>query len=141
FEKSQLKVFSNILSFCSESQRLAYQNTMSPYTLFAAIKGSDFELASACFRYKGVVLDSIIEDHLIAERSDSKEDQDLVETLSADKQLLGQLLLETPKVPADQVAKQTEQMEQEIERIESKLARHVAGLGRARRALTVTVGE
>ena len=139
--KSQLKMLSNVLSFCSEPQRLAYQNTMIPYTLFAAIDGSDSELASACLRYKGVVLDSIIEDRLLAERSENKEDQDLVERLNADKQRLGQLLLETPKVSTDQNTKQIQQLEQEVEQIEGKLARNVAGLGRPRRALAVTVEE
>ena len=66
--------------FVLKPQRLAYQNTIVPYTLFAAIDGNDSELASACLRYKGVVLDSIIEDRLLAERSGNKEDQDLVAT-------------------------------------------------------------
>jgi CHAT domain-containing protein len=140
-EKSNLKVLFNILSFCSEPQRLAYQDRITPYTLFAAIDASDFELASACFHYKGVVLDSIVEDRILAEASDKKEEQALVETLSADKQHLGSLLLETPNLPADQTDKRIQQLEQEIEHIEGNLARHVAGLGRARRALAVTVAQ
>jgi tetratricopeptide (TPR) repeat protein/CHAT domain-containing protein len=140
-EETQIKVLANILSFCSEPQRLAYQEMTRPYSLFAAIDGSDSELASACFRYKGVVLDSIIEDRVLAEESDKKEDRDLVETLGVDKQRLGEFLLGTPKAPTGDVAKQTEHLEQEIERIESHLARNVAGLGRPRRALTTTVEE
>src|SRR5262249_12143875 len=85
-EKPQLKILSNILSFCSESRRLAYQNTLAPYTLFAAIDGSDSELASACLRYKGLVLDSIIEDRVLAERSENKEDHNLVRRLNTEKQ-------------------------------------------------------
>jgi hypothetical protein len=114
---------------------------MIPYTLFAAMDGSDSELASACLRYKGVVLDSIIEDRLLAERSKNKEDQDLVRLLNADKQRVGQLLLEIPKVPADQNAKQLQRLEQEVEQIEGELARNVAGLRRPRSALAVTVEE
>jgi CHAT domain-containing protein len=140
-ETSELKTLSNILSFCSESQLLAYQNMITPYTLFTAIDGSDSELASACLRYKGVVLDSIIEDRLLAERSENKEDQDLVQRLNADKQRFGQMLLEKSKVPADQNNKQIQQLEQEAEQIEGQLARHFAGLGRPRRALAVTVEE
>jgi tetratricopeptide (TPR) repeat protein/CHAT domain-containing protein len=137
----QLKTLSNVLSFCSEQQRLAYQNTIDPYTLFAALDGSDSELASTCLHYKGVVLDSIIEDHRLAERRKNKEDQDLAQRLNADRQRLGQMLLETPKVFTDQSTKQIQQLEQEVEQIEGKLARHVAGLGRPRRALAVTVGQ
>jgi CHAT domain-containing protein len=75
------------------------------------------------------------------EASDKKEDADQLEQLNADKERLGQLLLEKPKLPADRVAKQIEQLEKEIEQIEGNFARHVAGLGRTRRALTVTIGE
>jgi CHAT domain-containing protein/Tfp pilus assembly protein PilF len=138
---SELKILSNILSFCSEQQRLAYQGTIAPYTLFAAIDGSDSELASACLRYKGVVLDSIIEDRMLAERSKNKEDQDLIQRLNANKQRLGQILLETPKALADQSTKQIQQLEQEVEQIEGKFARNVADLGRPRRALAVKVEE
>jgi CHAT domain-containing protein/Tfp pilus assembly protein PilF len=138
---SQLKLLSNMLSFCSERQRLAYQNVIDPYALFAAIDGSDFELTSACLRYKGVVIDSIIEDRLLAERSENKEDQNLIQRLNAAKQRLGQMLLETTKVSANQSPAQIQQLEQEVEQIEGKLARHVAGLGRPRRALVITVED
>jgi tetratricopeptide (TPR) repeat protein/CHAT domain-containing protein len=138
---SRLKVLSNMLSFCSEQQRLAYQNTVDPYSLFAAIDGSDSELALACLRYKGVVLDSIIEDRVLAEASQKKEEQETVQHLDADKQRLGQLLLETPKLSTDQNTKQVQQLEQEVEQIEGKLAGNVADLGRPRRALAVRVEE
>jgi tetratricopeptide (TPR) repeat protein len=137
--KAQLKALSTVLSFCSEPQRLAYQNTVDPYGVFAAINGSDSELALACLRYKGVVLDSIIEDRVLAEASRNKEQRETVQRLNTDRQRLGQLLLETPKASDDQSTKQIEQLEREIEQIEGDLGRHVAGLGRARRALTVTV--
>jgi tetratricopeptide (TPR) repeat protein/CHAT domain-containing protein len=137
----QVKNLSNVFAFCSEPQRLAYQDTVVPYALFAAIGGSDFELASACLRYKGVVLDSIIEDHQLAEGTENKKDHDLVQRLNADRERLGQMLLETPKTASAQNAKQIQQLEQEVEQIEGKLARNVAGLGPPRRALAVTVGQ
>jgi tetratricopeptide (TPR) repeat protein/CHAT domain-containing protein len=138
---SQLKTLSNVLSFCSEPQRLAYQNTIDPYSLFAAIDGSDFQLALACLRNKGVVLDSIIEDRRLAEASKTKEDQELVQRLNAERQRLGQLLLEIPKASTNQAPKQIQQLEQQVEQIEGKLARNVASLGQPRRALAVTVEE
>src|SRR5207237_226805 len=64
-----------------------------------------------------------------------------VQRLNGDRQRLGQMLLETPKGPVDQNAKRIQQLEQEVEQIEGKLARNVAGLGRPRRALAVTVEE
>ena len=51
------------------------------------------------------------------------------------------MLLESPKVSADQSTKQIQHLEQQVEEIEGKLARNFAGLGRPRRALAVTVGE
>jgi CHAT domain-containing protein len=75
----------------------------------------------------------------LAEAGQSKEAPEMLQKLGVDKQRLGQLLLETPKLSADQNAKQIQQLEKEVEQIEGKLARHVAGLGRPRRALAVTV--
>jgi tetratricopeptide (TPR) repeat protein len=134
------KNLSDILSFTSEQQRLAFQKTTKPYDLPGTL-GNASELAGTVLRQKGIVLDSLLEDRLRAEGTKNKEDEDLLQRLNADKQRLGQMLLEAPKLPADQVAKQIEQLENEIEQIEGNFARRVAGLGRARRALTVTVGE
>ena len=43
----------------------------------------------------GIVLDSVIEDRLIAEDSRNSHDRGLVERLAANKRQLGQLLLKT----------------------------------------------
>jgi hypothetical protein len=80
-----LKAFSNILSFGSENQRLAYEdNHVNPYTLFADLDEPD-ALAGAILHYKGVVLDSIIEDRLLAETNKREGNRDLVEQLYAKK--------------------------------------------------------
>jgi hypothetical protein len=47
-----LKTFSQILSFGSEDQRLAYQRLLRPYTLFAALGDSDRFLAVAAREHK-----------------------------------------------------------------------------------------
>jgi tetratricopeptide (TPR) repeat protein len=136
--EADLSILSMMLSFASEQQRLAYENTINPYSLFAVLKGSEDDLASAILRYKGVVLDSIIEDRLLAEASQGSEDQKLVEQLNLDKRQLGQLLLQPPQKLSAETNQQIETLEREVEKIESRLAQHVSGLGRARRALTVT---
>ena len=74
-----LKVFSQILSFGSEDQRLAYQRLVHPYTLFAALDETDALLAGAVLHYKGVVLDSIIEDRLLAETSKEEANREVVD--------------------------------------------------------------
>jgi tetratricopeptide (TPR) repeat protein len=139
--KACAAILSTILSFTSEQQRLAYQATLHPYALFTALDGSDAELASAVLRYKGVVLESLIEDRLIAEASKESEDRNLVGRLAADKRQLGSLLLGTRNPPSGEINKRIEDLEQEVQQIEGQLARHVAGLGHARRALSVDVEQ
>ena len=139
--KAYLAVLSKMLSFASEQQRLAYEATINPYILFAVLKGSEADLATALLRYKGVVLDSIIEDRLVAEASKENAGRDLIVRLAADKTQLGQLLLETPTKPSGETNKKIEVLEQEVEQIEAQLAQHVSGFGRARRALSVSVEQ
>jgi CHAT domain-containing protein/Tfp pilus assembly protein PilF len=138
---AELIILSKIFSFTSEEQRLAYLDIFHPYSLFPILKGTETDLAVAVLRYKGAVLDSIVEDRLLAEASQGTEEQKLVEQLNADKAQLGQLLLQ----PAQQLSAQTNQrietFEGEAEKIESQLAQHVAGLGQARRALGVSLEQ
>jgi tetratricopeptide (TPR) repeat protein/CHAT domain-containing protein len=135
-----LAILAKILAFTSEQQRLAYQATLYPYALFAVLEGSEAELASAVLRYKGVVLDSIIEDRLVTETSKTSEDRDLLTRLGADKRQLGQLLLQTRDQPSGDINK-IEALEHEVEQIDKRFAQHVSGLGGARRALIVTVEQ
>ena len=92
-------------------------------------------------RYKGVVLDSLLEDRLVAETSQTSEDRGRVERLAADKRQLGQLLLESSQRPSKERDQRVEALEQEVERLEGELAQSVAGLGRVRRVLSVSVGQ
>jgi CHAT domain-containing protein len=136
-----VKAFSQILSFGSEDQRLAYQHLLHPYTLFAAFDQTDALLASTALHYKGVVLDSIIEDRLLAETGKEKAGRDLVDQLSAKKRLVAQLSLQTTPTSPKEDTERIQALEQEVEDIESKLARQVADLGQARRALATTVEQ
>src|SRR6266496_1668817 len=61
----QKKNLSDILSFTSEQQRLAFQKTTKPYDLPGTL-GNAPELAETVLRQKGVVLDSLLEDRLVA---------------------------------------------------------------------------
>ena len=67
-EQSRLKVLSSILSFTGEEQRLDYQATQDPYVVFATL-GDGLRMAAAVLHHKGVVLDSLLEDGLVAEAS------------------------------------------------------------------------
>ena len=138
---AELTILSKIFSFTSEEQRLAYLDIFHPYSLFPFLKGTETDLAAAVLRYKGVVLDSIVEDRLLAEASRGSQDQKLVEHLNLDKRQLGLLLLKPAQKLSAQTNQRIEALEGEVENIESQLAQHVAGLGRARRALGVSLEQ
>src|SRR6202007_2118157 len=112
---AELTILSKILSFTSEEQRLAYLDMFHPYNLFPFLKGSETDLAVAVLRYKGVVLDSIVEDCLLAQASQGGEDQKLVEQLNVDKRQLGQLLLQSPERLSAPTNQRIETLESEVE--------------------------
>ena len=138
---AQLTILSKIFSFTSEQQRLAYLDIFRPYSLFPFLKGTEADLAAAVLRYKGVVLDSIVEDRLLAEASHGSDDQKLVEQLNLDKRQLGQLYLQPPKKLSDKVNQRIAALEAQVEKIEGQLAQHVAGLGQTRHALSVSLEQ
>jgi tetratricopeptide (TPR) repeat protein len=138
---AELTILSKIFAFTSEEQRLAYLGIFHPYGLFPILTGTETDLATAVLRYKGVVLDSIVEDRLLPEASQGSEDQNLVEQLNLDKRQLGQLLLQPSQKLSEKTNQQIETLEAEVEKIEGQLAQRVTGLGRTRRALGVSLAE
>ena len=142
--RAKEKNLSDILSFTSEQQRLAFQKTTAPYDLPGTL-GIAPELAEVVLRQKGVVLDSLLEDRLVAEASGDPTQREIIEQLRAAKQRLTQLQLEVPKDLSEhaqrQRAAEKEKLSSEVQQLEGSLARQVAGLGHARRALSVTVQQ
>ena len=138
------KYLSQILSFTSERQRLEFQKTTKPYSLFVSL-GSASDLARTVLRQKGLVLDSLLEDRLAAEASNDPRQREVIEQLRAAKQALMQLVLDVPKDLSEAAKKkrvaEKEERSREIEQLEAGLARQMAGVGKARRALRVTVEE
>ena len=141
-QHAQEKILSDILSFTSEQQRLAFQKLAKPYTLPAAL-GNGPRLAEIVLRQKGVVLDSLLEDRLVAEASGDPKQRAIVDELRSAKQRLTKLVMEIPKEFTESARQkrdtEKEKLSAEIQQLEGSLARQVAGLGRARRALSVTV--
>lgn len=139
------KILANILSFASEQERLAYGSLQNPCTLFATL-GDAGELAEAVLRYKGVVLDSLLEDQLVTAAAKDPAIGSLVSRLRTEGRKLMQLQLmgsagsSMPEQRALQQAERTK-TQLEVERLERELAEKVAGVHRARRALTVRVAD
>ena len=142
--RAQQKHLSDVLSFTSERQRLAFQQTTKPYKLFGTL-GSARDLAETVLRQKGVVLDSLLEDRLVAEASADPKQREIIEQLSAAKQRMTQLVIELPSDSSEETRRQREKEKEklsaQIEQLEGNLARLTAGLGRGRRALSVTVEQ
>jgi tetratricopeptide (TPR) repeat protein len=142
--RAQERNLSDILSFTSEQQRLAFQKTTKPYDL-AGTLGRATELAEIVLRQKGVVLDSLLEDRLVAKASGDPKQREIIEQLRSAKQRLTKLVMEIPKDLSAQARHQRdadkEKLSTEVEQLEGGLARQVAGLGKARRALNVTVAQ
>ncbi|MFL6588803.1 MAG: tetratricopeptide repeat protein [Chthoniobacterales bacterium] len=142
--RAQEKHLADVLSFTSERQRLAFQQTTQPYKLFGTL-GSASDLAETILRQKGVVLDSLLEDRLVAEASADPKQREIIQQLSLAKERMTQLVIESPSDPSEQARRQREvekeKLSGNIERLEGSLARSTAGLGRGRRALAVTVEQ
>jgi CHAT domain-containing protein len=142
--RAQEKHLSDVLSFTSERQRLAFQQTTKPYKLFGTL-GSARELAETVLRQKGVVLDSLLEDRLVAEASTDPKQREIVGQLAAAKQRMTQLVVELPSDSSEETRRQREHEKEklsgQIEQLEGSLARLTAGLGHGRRALSVTVEQ
>jgi CHAT domain-containing protein len=96
-------------------------------------------------RWKGVVLDSLLEDHLVAAASKDPNQSAAVNQLVSLKQRLLQLTLQVPKDLSNDARQQRDadirRLSDQAEGIEQSLGRQVAGLGHARHALSVTVPE
>jgi tetratricopeptide (TPR) repeat protein len=142
--KSQEAQLGNILSFTSEQQRLAFQETTNPYTLVATL-GSAPDIAKAILHNKGVVLDSLLEDRLVAEASKDPKQREVIDQLRAAKQRYTQLLMEVPKDFSTEARQRREaelkKRAAQVEELEATLARQVSGLGRARGALSVSLAQ
>ena len=136
------KVLGGILSFASERQRLGYQQRQDPYSL-SAVLGSAAELAEAILRNKGVVLDSLLEEELVAQSSKDPEMKKMLDERQAAGRLLVKLQFEVPKDVGQEARKrrlaEKEALEQRVENLQKALARNVASLGDVRRALRITV--
>lgn len=143
-EQSSLGMLNNILSFTSEQERLNYEVQNDPYILFASLNDAP-RVALTILRHKGVVLDSLLEDRIVAAASQNPEDRALIEQLGPAKQQLTQLLMTMPKDLKPETLKSRAEMRdklsRQVEQLEGALAQKVSGFGHARRALTVTVDE
>lgn len=141
---AQMQYLEKVLSFTSEQQRLAFVSKMLALTQFGTL-GSASDVARTVLRLKGVVLDSILEDRLLAESSVDPDRREIVKKLRSAKQHLMELTLEASANLSAEALQQREAerkaLEAEADALQESLARQISGLGRPRRALEVTVEQ
>lgn len=131
-----------LLAFGSERQRLALQASFDPYAVLAAAD-HPLELARSVLRYKGLVLDSLIEDRRIAERANEAGQGELYEELRRSKQTLAQaeFSASVAKKSAPKSDDPRPALTAKVEELQNRIATKVAGLGQTRRALEVTIEQ
>lgn len=143
------KLYANALSFTSEAQRLAVQQEWNPYEAMGGVEDGP-GMAEAVLHFKGIVLDSLLEDAEVARASRDPRLADMVGRLRAARRSLGAASVDTlpvaqmlmtdrgahpRKAPAAEAGRDT------VEALEKRLAAAVGVLGRTRRALAVRVSE
>ncbi len=138
------KALAEILSFSSEEGRMDFQATQTPFNLPATI-GSAGLMADAVLRWKGVVLDSMLEDRAVAWESMGAGFERELEEISELKARLRKWTLDVP-TDLDPAAQKKwlllrKKWGEELESREGAMARRVTALGRTRRAMGVTGGE
>jgi CHAT domain-containing protein/tetratricopeptide (TPR) repeat protein len=123
-------VFGEALGFTSERQRLdLLARSMRPHLL--ATLGAARPIAESVLRTKGMVLDSLLEEALLARSSDDAEALSLVNQIGERRS--GEAALSSATACFER--------QPALEELEAALARRIAGSGAARRALRVSVEE
>jgi CHAT domain-containing protein/tetratricopeptide (TPR) repeat protein len=143
-DQYRLEQLESMLSLTTERQRMLFQKSWQPYDLLASL-GSAEDLARCVLRYKGVVLDSVMEDRLYALAGQDPELSSLVEKVQQARERLLELSFqpEEPLTETQRLERMAEgpKLRAEIELWEKQLAESFTNLGQSRRSLKVEVDE
>ena len=131
--EARLQNLNDVLSFADEAQRLAYRSSIDPWSLFASLGMTD-ELATTVLQTKGIVLESLLEDRGIAEKSCDPALAATLEKLNVSRRRLMELLLAGTETGSEKMAA----LRSEINDLESLLKAGVPDLGGARAAIGAT---
>lgn len=133
------KLWGNVLRFSSEQDRLSWQGTSDGLSLFAAVAPHDARpLANAVLRFKGLVLDSLIEDTQLATLSNEPAAREDVLALAiARRERLRLELAAGGRTPPASNA--VAHARSEVERLEAVLARRSGAVREARNSLGTTI--
>ena len=142
--EANLKLLAAVARYSSEEHRLVFLDQLNPCGL-AALLNSPRRVAEATLRYKGVLVDSLLEDRLLAEASNKDETKGMVDALQETKSGLVDLLFEIPddlSVEAGERRRgEMDNLLSRLQYVEQALAERVPGFGRSRGAESVEVDQ
>jgi len=141
--EAQQNMLNGVFTFAPERQRMAFERTIEPCDLPAALADADL-LAETVLRTKGVVLDSLLEDEAVTRAERDPEVREMME-----KRLL--LLAQLQQTPEDAsgtdfsrspaALADRQKLEEEEQQLEASLANKGVGSGQTRRALATDVSD
>lgn len=126
-------MLASVLSFAPEAQRLAYK-ALADAASVPAVLGDAELLTEAVLHTEAVVLDSLLEDRRVLSASADPAVQAKVERT---RDLRARLRTAQAEAAGAERDERVRQLTREFEESEIELTRHVAALGRSRRALQV----
>lgn len=126
----------NVLAFATESQRLAYRDSIDPWSLYASLELPG-PLYETVIRTKGIVLDSILEDQGLAKNIDDPEVQKQILELQGKRRELMEALLGGASAGGDDSAA----LRTEVRELEAKISAGNGKVGKAREFLKTGVKD
>ncbi|MDF1811375.1 MAG: CHAT domain-containing protein [Verrucomicrobiales bacterium] len=133
--EAKLKNLENVLTFTTERERFAFLRGAEPYDILATLKAGE-ETANAILAYKGIVLESILEDRRMLKALSSPALEASVKRLDELKSRLKPVLVNTQSRKQNLTGITAGKLE--FEKIEKSLARSISGFGNTRGSLSIT---
>lgn len=137
YSEASEALLANVLIFTTEEERLEFTRSQDPFSLLVSANLNE-DLANAVLRWKGIVLDSLLEDKLIA----SQEADPAIKQLAAELKTQYGALEKVPRgITGGSANPQTaaaNSIHAKIDDLQKQLAHKVNGYGSVHRALKVT---
>lgn len=130
-------LLANVLTFTDEEERLEFTRTQDPFSLLSTTNLTE-DLANSVLRWKGIVLDSLLEDKLIASQEADPGVKELATELKAQYSALDKVPRGIAGGSANPQTAAADSIRARIDDLQKQLALKVNGYGSVHRALRVT---
>ncbi|MEM6885485.1 MAG: CHAT domain-containing tetratricopeptide repeat protein [Verrucomicrobiota bacterium] len=125
------KMLMELFTFASEQQRINFQKTLALFDLAGSL-GEPEDIARVAFRTKGVVLDSLVEDQLLAKASSDVDVEQSVLELRELSKALAQARFENN-------SGEVRKLEQETRSVRGKLSEKIVGMDAVRESISQAI--